>query len=133
MYIYIYTLCLLTTYIHKIERMKCVAQMNTSSPHHVHPQKRILRPLSELEGPPSLLAEVASTASQQVARFDAGNLAIACWALAALGCLEEQFFTWAVWKARRAWRVELARQRSSLLEASNTSLFWPAELQRHEI
>ncbi|CAK9098902.1 unnamed protein product [Durusdinium trenchii] len=44
-----------------------------------------------IPGPPSLLAEVASTASQQVARFDAGNLAIACWALAALGMSEHPF------------------------------------------
>lgn len=42
-----------------------------------------------LPGPPGILASVAQTAAEQVHRFDAGNLAIAAWALAMLEMSEQ--------------------------------------------
>ena len=43
-----------------------------------------------LPGPPGILASVAQTASEQVHRFDAGNLAIAAWVLAMLEMSEQK-------------------------------------------
>ena len=43
-----------------------------------------------LPGPPGILSGIADTAAEHVHRFDAGNLAIASWALAMLGMSNER-------------------------------------------
>ena len=49
-----------------------------------------------LPGPPGILSSIAETAAEHVHRFDAGNLAIAAWALAMLGMKEQHLLDLAI-------------------------------------
>ena len=49
-----------------------------------------------LPGPPGILGSIAETAAEHVHRFDAGNLAIAAWALAMLGMKEQHLLDLAI-------------------------------------
>jgi len=49
-----------------------------------------------LPGPPGILSSIAESAAEHVHRFDAGNLAIASWALAMLGMKEQHLLDLAI-------------------------------------